>query len=136
MEEYELLALDYGTKKGKADVLECVKEQLAVLEDALKSDLFLSKLKQTQKDAFFAFATRCNLIAAEAGAEFSLAVHSDTNEASAVMTVGSLELGESMMAILSDALYLSDFFTVEPIEEKGSKLAIYFHYLFSREIKS
>ena len=132
MEEYNILETDYNKTlcKTKEAALEKAKENSALLTECLESDPFLNRLEESRRGDFFAFAFNCNMIAAQVRGEFSVALDPDSGASSVVIVSERLTLNHPVSALFAKAISDSDYFSAEPVEENGSKLVLYFHFLF------
>jgi hypothetical protein len=70
------------------------------------------------------------MIAAQVRGEFSVALDPDSGASSVVIVSERLTLNHPVSALFAKAIYDSDYFSAEPVEENGSKLVLYFHFLF------
>lgn len=135
MKTYSILELDYSTQQTKEEITRYAEEHFPVLHELLKSDPILSQLTQNQKNTFLAFVTSCHAIAMHSHTEISVALHPDTNEASAVILAKEIELKHPMSALLATAISLSNFFAIEPDREDASKLVIFLNVSLFQEVE-
>ena len=130
MEWYNILEADY--KKSPFENWDEVFRQEGKNADALKAlletDPILMTLEGDQKEPFYRFATCCNTVAARSGGEVSVAIHPKTKESSVVIVTERLQTVSVLKNYLDTAIRLSFQFAIEPVEENGPKLMLYFNH--------
>lgn len=127
MKEYSFLELDYKNCALEKEV-DFWKKQLENPVSWMKKidqDTFLCQFSEDSKKALAAFICDCDRIAHLSKGEFSLSIHPDTNEASAVILAKEIHLQFPWCAVFSDISLMAKHFHIEPIEENGLQLMIY-----------
>ena len=133
MEEYYILEAHY--QKDPMGIWDNVLREEAknaqALKALVKTDPYLQSLPEDQIESFLQFASSCNTIAARSLGEISIALHPGTKESSVVIVAERILTVGILKNFFETAVSLSFQVAMEPVEENGKKIMLYFTHAFA-----